>query len=186
MKIKELAAKKQEERKLIQEAEKQIQGQLTISDNKDVLGIINDIYLPDIITRYKPCLQLAADGKNFIGCNNNDYKAMFYDKSKNILITNGCHYVSDNFKGYSPFIFVREHFCNGDNVATYAWFKENYPHEMRNTRATNMESAEYYELIPKIRPIEEEQNLEIISFNDVAMGYIENRRKIDVDKICKY
>jgi len=65
MKIKELSKSFEEEKKL-EKAKLKIKRTFTPKDNREIIDVINSIYLPDIVVKYKPCLELASDGRNFI------------------------------------------------------------------------------------------------------------------------
>ncbi len=181
MKLKELAKSFEEKEKL--EKAKLSMGRTIPTDNNEILDVINSIYLPDIVMKYKPCLELASDGKNFIGCGNNEYKGFFYEKKDNIIVWNGTHHISDKYAWYNPFVFVREHFCSWDNHKTYERFKTEYPWELKNFMGIPLKKTNNIS-IDKIK--EDEEELNIIPFWEVTQDYIQYRRSLDIDKICKY
>lgn len=108
-----------------QESEEHIKAEIKrqmLSINDDTLEHILNLDIIPLIEEYTG-LEIGKDGKNFPDKEGNTW--MF--TVDNVLIHTWTARISDKFKGYNTFTFVREHYCNWNNNDTFERFKDRYP-----------------------------------------------------------
>lgn len=110
----------------------------------DQLQAILQIPIEDLV--YKYCwLELMPDKKNFKSPKDGSRVGMFIQD--NVLYHTGTHYISDKYKWYNTFLFVKEHYQLQTNKATFDWFRNEY--------------QELVDVKPKIATIELQDIIEI-------------------------
>lgn len=144
-----------------------------------LMDAINNISVLDLLKLHIPCLELASDWKNFVGCNNDQYKWMYYVKEKNIIMYGWTHYIKNACKWYWPYHFVLHHFCDWDSQKTIKWFYEKYPHIKKYDKALLYRKE-------KTEPEIKDEDIGIIEYWQQTKEFIQERRKININNICRY
>lgn len=89
----------------------------------DQLQAILEIPIEDLVAKY--CgLELMPDKRNFKSPKDGSRVGMFMQD--NVLYHTGTHHISDKYKGYNTFLFVKEHRKMPTHKATFDRFRQEY------------------------------------------------------------
>jgi len=113
----------EKEKKIAKEKAEESLGKFSSIENSAYVAI-NNIPISKLMASLKGW---ETNGRNFNSPGKTKLKACYVPEDENYLVDGGTDHILGPYEGYNCFTLVRHLECEGDNRATFEWFKKKFP-----------------------------------------------------------